>query len=155
MGKGIGMLALIVVGIAVLGLGAWKYDTSHTDDEVVAAETLMKSDLDAQVPTSSTREQLEKFLDARGMTDHAYLNHVPPQPEFQGASELEWVTSPQYGNMMHECRLYWHFFLDDSERLIGYSDTALCKADLTTATTDPSEPMRPGVDVKPKQPKRE
>jgi hypothetical protein len=46
-------------------------------------------------------------------------------------------------------------FLDDSERLIGYSDTALCKADLTTATTDPSEPMRPGVDVKPKQPKRD
>ena len=150
-----GMLALIVVGIAVLGLGAWKYDSSHTDDEVVAAETLMKSDLGAQVPTSSTREQLEKFLDARGMTDHAYVNHVPPREEFQGGSGLEWVASRQYGNMMHECRLHWIFFLDDSERLIGYSDNALCKSDLTTATTEPGQPMRPGVDVAPKQPKRE
>jgi hypothetical protein len=155
MGKGTGMLALIVVGIAVLVLGAWKYDTSHTDEEVVAAETLMKSDLDAQVPVTSSRERLEKFLDAHGMPGHAYITHVPPMSEFHGGSELEWATSPQYGNMMYECRLHWDFFLDDSERLIGYSDNALCKSDLTTATTDPGQPMRPGVDVAPKQGRRE
>jgi hypothetical protein len=154
MGKGIGMLALIVVGIAVLGLGAWKYDTSHTDTEVVAAETAVKSDMETQLPKGSSRAELEKFLDAHELTDHAFADMHGPMALLQGGSQQEWVASKQYGNMMHECRLYWNFFLDGSGALIGYSDYALCKSDLTTGTTDPGEPMRPGVDVKPIQPTR-
>jgi hypothetical protein len=155
MAKGIGMLALMVVGMAVLVLGAWNYDTSHTDGEVVAAETAIKTDVDAQLPKGSSPAEVEKFLDAHGVTEHQFFNAHAPMDAFQGGSAVEAASSAPYGNMMHECRLLWAFYFDDSGRLLNYRDDALCKSNLTAGTRDPGQPMRPRVDVAPKSPKFE
>jgi hypothetical protein len=152
MGKGIGILTLFVVGSVVMGLGAWKYDTSQTDGQVVATETAIKSAMEAELPNGSSQVDVRKFLDAHGVMQGPYINFHAPQDIWDGASGVEGAMSGPFGNSIHGCRLDWVFFFDSSEQLLKYTDNALCKSSLTTSVRDPGQPMRPGVDAAPKAP---
>jgi hypothetical protein len=151
MGKGVGLLAAMVVGFGALFLGAWKYDTSHTDAEVVTAESAINADLEAHLPKGSSDDDVVKVLAAHGISGHYYLNMHSPQSSFDGASGMDAFATPAFGNAIHECRLYYTFYFDEAERLTSYHDDALCKSTLMNADHhDPGQPMRPGVDQAPK-----
>jgi hypothetical protein len=151
MGKGVGILAAMVVGFGALFLGAWKYDTSHTDAEVVTAEAAINADLEAHLPKGSSDDDAVKVLAAHGISGHYYLNFHAPQPSFDGASGIDGFASAAFGNAIHECRLYYTFYFDETDRLTSYHDDALCKSTLMNADHhDPGQPMRPGVDQAPK-----
>jgi hypothetical protein len=154
MGKGVGMLVAMVVGFGGLFVGAWKYDTSHTDAEVVTAEAAINADLDAHLPNGSDDDDVVKILAAHEISGHYYLNFHSPQESFHGNSGMDGFATAAFGNAIHECRLYYNFYFDQADRMTSYHDDALCKSTLMTADRhDPGQPMRPGVDEAPKPPR--
>jgi hypothetical protein len=118
MGKGLGMLPVMMVGLEGCGWGRSKYDTSHTDAEVATAA--INADIDAHLPKGSPETEGVKVLAAHGANGHYYLSLHAPQEAFHGASAIDAFTSGAFGNAVHECRLYYNFYFDEAERLTSY-----------------------------------
>jgi hypothetical protein len=141
-----GKIAAIFMGIVLfLWIGA-AWDTSHTNDQVVAAETAMKSDLDANLVKGESPQDLDKILATHELTQHTYLNMHAPVPGMDGASGMEVAMQGPFGSPLHQCDLAWNFYFDESDRFIRYKDSALCKNSIAAGTREAGEPMRPGVD---------
>lgn len=130
-------IAAVFVGILVLFLAIYKYDYSHTEQQVVAAEAGMKSALDTNLAKGASPEQVDAALATQGVTEHTYLR----------VAGMEGATQGPYGSPMHQCTLEWTFNFDNSEHLVSYKDNALCKNTISAGSRDPGEPMRPGIDV--------
>jgi hypothetical protein len=141
-----GKILAMFVGLVVLTFAVWKYDSSHTEDEALAAEAALKNDVDANLRPGASREDVEKILDAHGLTQHDYMNIHNPVVGMDGGSGGETAQQGPFGNMIHQCTVDWIFFFDPSDRYMRYRDDARCKSTLTTSTRDRGQPMRPGVD---------
>ena len=76
--KAIGVLVAMLVGFAVLSLGVYKYDSSHTEDKVLEAEKAMQSDIDASLPRGASSADVDKLMDAHGIKAHTYMNFHRP-----------------------------------------------------------------------------
>jgi hypothetical protein len=144
--KAIGVLVAMLVGFAVLALGAYKYDTSHTEDKVIEAEKALQTDIDANLRPGASPKDVDAILDAHGIGPHTYLNYGVAYEQLRGGTGAEVAMQGPYGNMMHQCTLVWSFFFDRADRYISDRSDARCKNTLTTGTHDWGTPMRPGVD---------
>jgi len=142
MGKILGIFA----GIAVLAFVVWKYDSSQTEKEVVAAEAAMKSDIENNLTKGASVEQVDNLLAAHGITGQTKLPFHMQVEGMDTGSAAEVATQGPFGGSMHRCTINWAFFYDDSDRFLNYKDDVWCKNEITAGSRDPGEPMRPGVD---------
>jgi hypothetical protein len=139
--QGVSYFALIAVGFAALVFGAWKWDTTRTNETVEQSEDALVRDIGAQLPPGTPRADIDKFLGAHGMPEPGYFNFHGPNPIVQGATAIVYTRTPPAGNMIHSCWVQLYFRLDGSDALTGYSHEARCSSYLIDGNRDQGTPL--------------
>jgi hypothetical protein len=139
--QSVSYFALIAVGFVALLFGAWKWDTTRTNETVQQSEDALIRDIGEQLPPGTPRADIEKFLVAHGMPDPQYFNYHGPNPVVDGAMAIVYTRTPPAGNMVHSCWVLLYFRLDGSDALMGYSHEARCSSYLIDGNHDAGTPM--------------
>jgi hypothetical protein len=139
--QSVSYLALIAVGLGALLFGAWKWDTTRTNEAVQQAEDELVRDIGAQLPPGTPRAGIEKFLTVHGILDPGYFNYGGPNPIVEGATAVVYTRTPPVGNMVHSCWVVLYFRLNGSDALMGYSHEARCSYYLIDGNRDQGTPL--------------
>jgi hypothetical protein len=139
--QGVSYFALIAVGLGALLFGAWRWDTTRTNETVQQSEDELVRDIAAQLPPGTPRADIEKFLAAHGMPQPGYFHYGGPMPIVDGATAILYTRTPPAGNMIHSCWVQFYFRLDGSDALMEYTHEARCTSYLIDGNRDQGTPL--------------